>query len=236
MAVGINKFKGDGDVLALNELGASAEQATFTISAIEVAGGSALNGRYWTFSTDRNNYYVWYNVTDESAGPIDPAVAGAVGIPVSLTAATAASGGGIMSATLTQLSKLSEIGASVTASVLTIVNKEYGVVTPASAVGGSPFALGGSVAGVARDTIAAKHVIHTSAGLVEAIISESGSVWDLAASTYRVEDYNKGFGGSRLGVNAGIVGGAGDDPVKGDNLVLSASAPYADGSVISGVS
>ena len=67
-------------------------------------------------------------------------------------------------------------------------------------------------------------------------ISESGSVWDLAASTYRVEDYNKGFGGSRLEVMVNLFANANDTPEKADNLVLSASTPYADGSIVGGVS
>jgi len=60
MSVEMNKFKGDGDVLALNELGSSAEQASFVMSAVTTANGSSLNGRHWTFSTDRNDYYDQY--------------------------------------------------------------------------------------------------------------------------------------------------------------------------------
>ncbi len=239
MPTEMNKFKGDGDLLVLNPvLAASAEQASFSISAVTTADGSTLNGRHWTFSTDRHDYYVWYNVEGALAGPSDPAVAGAVGIPVTLTSAAAVDGASVMSATIGQLSKLSEIGASVTASALTVTVRLHGDVADAVAVGGSPFTVDIRASGIARVIIGSKFVIHTSAGLVESVIDEvSGSVFDIAsASTWRVEDINKGFGGSRLFFSANLTGAAADDPVKADNIAPNFAQREILGSNIHGVS
>ena len=254
--VDINRFKGDGDVLEMNPLGASAELASFNYTCTGASAdnaGSAANGTYWTFSTDRHDYYVWYNITGTaSSGTVlsvaDPVPSdGDVGIPVTMNVSSIQHSSQIVLATVAQLEKLSEL--TVTSSALgfrgTMVVHgavDVAVADDVAGISSSVFIVSlSNVVGVARATVAAKFVIHTAAsGLVEAVIGEDGVVYDIAGSTHRIEDYNKGFGGSRLGVQATLFGADGDDPVKTDNLVMSiggsgAVPAFAEGSTISGV-
>jgi hypothetical protein len=95
----ILRVPGDGDHLTLNEDGVTNTES-FRASAVAAAG---LTGDYWTFSTvdkskgtnglpSEKNYYVWYNVPNGGIAAQDPAVSGAIGIPVTVASSLSASG------------------------------------------------------------------------------------------------------------------------------------------------
>jgi hypothetical protein len=255
MPFDVNKFRGDGDSLLLDELGAAGAQAVFTVSCLGASAdgaGSAANGTYWTFSTDRHDYYVWYNVTGTASSgtvlsPSDPTPAGFVGIPVSIDVSNVQLASEVAEATVGALSRISEIAllasaASVGASTqFAVTIKEFGDVTDARASSTAAGDVSSSVivalsittSGVALHNIDAKHVIHASAGGIDSIIGQNGSVYNLEASTYRIVNINDGMqGGASSGT---ITAASAGDHVKSDNLVLTDSMRDAAGSSLGGV-
>jgi len=234
-------LKPDGDSVRLFD--SNTARAQFSVSSL--LSGSTLNGVSWTFSSDRNDYYVWYNVTDSAAGVQDPALAG-VGIPVSLTTAQTASGSVIMALTLLQLTKLSEISVSQTASALTITIKEPGDVTDAVA-GASPFGVNIGTSGVAAFDVDAKHLVRNAAGDVAGIIGQDGVAYDLHGSSggtsFDVRELNLVVPDDSVSNNWGTGSAV---VVKSDNLPLGsgtsvsslgggANAVLGNASTISGV-
>ncbi len=243
MTLEINQFRGDGDLVALEEIGVSVKSHFhFTsVGASAANAPSAANSTYWTFGTDRHEYYVWYNVTGTNLSVSDPTVVDHIGIPVTIDVSNMGFASGINTATVAALNKLSEIHVDAPAAdEFRVFMREFGSVTAALAT--SAFGVGGvsasvfitaasTVSGVANDTIDAKHVIFGSGGLVDSIIDQSGSVW-VVASTYRIIDLNQGM----LGGSSGSVSGSAVDAViKSDNLVLSAAQRTATGSNLGGV-
>lgn len=224
-----SKIRGDGDSVTL--WSQTTARAAFTVSSLP--SGSTLNGVSWTFSTDRNDYYVWYNVTDAAGGVSDPALPG-VGIPVSLTTAQTANGSVIMAQTLAQLTKLSEIGVTQTASALSIVVREPGDVTDAVAAA-SPFGVDITTSGIADVELDAKFVIHGSNGDLNYVEAQDGVVYNVQASAqHLVREMNLVVPPAAVGWGA-----ASQLTVKGDNRVygsgLAGSALLGNGSAISGV-
>ncbi len=243
MSYNINKFRGDGDEVALDQEGTSA-QARFNIScagASAANAASAINGTYWTFSTNRNDYYVWYNITGTaSAGTVlsvaDPTPeAGRIGIPISMTVAEVQESSTIAAATVAQLSKLSEVNAVASTLGFRVTMREFGPVGVAIVsstfvgTGVSPSVIlsgassGGTEAsnllGAVRPVVDVVKVILASNGLATAVIDAAGSVYDLDGSTYRVVDINKGMQGD--GSSFTIVASAGDTEVKSNNAVYT---------------
>jgi hypothetical protein len=205
-------LKSDGDSVVLFDQ--STARAAFTVSSL--LSGSTLNGVSWTFSTDRNDYYVWYNVTDSSGGVQDPALAG-VGIPVSLTTAQTASGSVIMVQTLAQLRKLSEISVSQTASALSIVVKKPGDVTDAVAAA-SPFSVNITTSGLPDFVVDAKHLVYNDQGVVAGIIGQDGVAYDVHASNiYLLRENNLFIADDSVSNNWGV---GSNLVVKADNLPL----------------
>ena len=175
----MTQLRSDGDVVTLDQSAISA-QAEFTVCCVDPQG-SVINGVSWTFCTSKNDYYVWYNITDAEAGVSDPALHPAVGIPVSLASANAEDGGSVMEATLLQINKLSEVTASVTGSSLTITEVEFGSVDPAAA-DGALFVTGGSVAGSVQVTVVTKFLDTMANGSLVNIIAENTSTYDISSS------------------------------------------------------
>jgi len=204
-------IRGDGDSLTLDVDGSSA-QAVFTVSCVGASAdnaASATNGTYWTFSTDRHEYYVWYNITGTaSSGTVlsvaDPTPTGLVGIPVSISVGAVASAHPIAHHTAVAINKLSELSvsstalASANASVQFIVTmREFGDVpdarassTAAGDISSSVFvALSITASGVARKDINVKFIETTAEGSLLNVIGGTGasagsaSTFDLTAST-----------------------------------------------------
>jgi len=213
----MSELRSDGDAITLDEIGVSL-QATFTVSAVD--SGSTMNGVSWTFSTDRNNYYVWYNVTDAALGVQDPGRHPAVGIPVSLTTVQAGSAVAIIALTAAQLGKLSEITVSAVAASVVITVKEFGPVADASA--SAPITIPASTLGVVRHTVATKflEVERADTGSVVNIIGEDGSSYSVANSAGQDFDLAKiNLVGSAALVTP-VLGASSLDPDKTDNRPL----------------
>jgi len=187
----MSRLRGDGDVVSLHKgTAASSIQAAFTVSVIDVPGGSAINGTYFTFSTDRNDYYVWFNVTDAAGAvgnPSDP-TPGGVGIPVSLTTAIASNAIQTASRIAVQLKKLSDISVAQAAASVVVTVTEFGDVTDAVGDDASSFLVTIDASGVARPEVTAKFLQRTVSGSVVAIVGEEGSTWNVANSAAQVYD------------------------------------------------
>ena len=125
-----NRLRGDGD--SLTAASAASAQEKFGVSGIPNSSANDLDGKSFTFSTDRNDYYVWYNQPGGDGTPADPALAG-VSLPV--TIATSALDSAITNATVAALGKLADIGVStVSASSFRVTVREFVPVTDAADV------------------------------------------------------------------------------------------------------
>jgi len=220
-----DRLRGDGDTVTMAS--ALSLQASFTVSSASAAG-STLNETSWTFSTDRNDYYVWYNQTGPNNSPADPALAG-VSIPVTIP--LGASAGLITDLTVAALVKLSgELGVvEDTPSSWIVTIREFADVTDAADVDtGFGFTINAS--GLSRPEINAERVILASGGNIHSLVNPDGSVFNLEGSTFVLREKNLfPITGSDL------VASAGDTPVNSDNLSLPASALGGLGSQIGGI-
>jgi len=240
----VNKFRGDGDIVDLEEIGVSVKSHFhFTsVGASAANAASTANGNYWTFGTDRHDYYVWYNVTGTNLSVSDPTVLGLIGVPVTVAVADMAFASEINDATVAALNKLSEIHVDAPAAdEFRVFMRAFGSVTAPLAT--SAFGVGGVsasvfitaasvVSGVANDTVDVKHVVLGSAGNVVSLIDQTGSVWNVEASTYRISEINKTVEAADQG---DIVASAGDTPTKSNNLVLSSDQRDSTASSLGGV-
>ena len=220
-----DRLRGDGDTVTMAS--ALSLQASFTVSAINAAG-SALNETNWTFSTDRNDYYVWYNQTGPDNTPVDPGLAG-VSIPVTIP--IGASAEDITDLTVAALAKLSgELGVvEATPISWTVTIREFADVTDATA-GDTGFTVTINASGLPRPEINAERVVLASGGNIHSLVNNEGSVFNLEGSTFVLREKNLfPITGSDL------VASAGDTPVKSDNLSLPASALGGLGSQIGGI-
>ena len=234
----ILRVPNDGDHLTLTEIGVSL-QAAFTASTLAAA---ALGGTFWTFSTvdksksfngasGEKNFYVWYNVptagVTPSTDPVAAQVAGAVGIPVTVASAAAATD--VRDATKAALAPLTnEIAVADSGAVagLLITQRFAGDVTDPDA-GTSGFTVVVTASGVARPEIDAKFTNRDVNGAIVSVEDPLGSTYDLSGSTYRVQP-SELFGGWNLfdqtfvvASGVGIVlGSAAAVAVKSDNRPL----------------
>lgn len=119
------------------------------VTTVDDVSGS-LGGTYFTFSTLASDgvtetlYYVWFN----TGSSVDPAVVGATGIPVSITADDSADAvASAVHAAITGIDAVTEVSAN----VVTITNTNAGSVTNASA-GTSGFSISVSTEGVTEVT------------------------------------------------------------------------------------
>ncbi len=229
----ILRVPGDGDHLTLNEESVSA-QAVFTVSAVDAT--NLVDGDFWTFSTvdksksfngasGEKNYYVWYNVPIAGVNSVDPAQDG-ISIPVTVASALPASG----VAAATQAALL-----PVTNEVVVVLEGATGIVVTQRFAGdvtdpadsGTGFTIVVDASGVARPEIDAKFSNRDANGAVVSVEDPLGSTYNLAASTYTIQN-SELFGGwnlfdqtiviaSGLGI---VVASAGAAVVKSDNRPL----------------
>jgi len=94
----------------------------------------SLSGKYWLlngsiYSSPLTEYYIWYNVNNEST---DPNVAGKTGVEVNITSNS--SDIEVANATLGKLNELASFDVTITGATLTITNTTSGDVTDASDV------------------------------------------------------------------------------------------------------
>lgn len=119
-----------------------------TITTVADSTGS-LNSTYWEFSAPNSDgtvvdYYVWYDV---SSGGTDPAVSGKTGVEVDI--ATDDTAPTVATATQAALDALSDVQASVSSDVVTMLNEYFGNVDAVADSSGAAtgFTFATSVAG-----------------------------------------------------------------------------------------
>jgi len=208
-----NRLRGDGDsVIAAS---AASAQEKFGVSAIPNSSANDLDGKSFTFSTDRNDYYVWYNQPGGDGTPADPTLAG-VSIPVTIISAAPSST--IVNATVAALSKLTDIGTSaVNVSGFRVTVREFVDVTDAVDVD-TGFTVTKITDGAVRAELDSKFLILGSSGNIESLIGQDGRLYELDTSTFSLAENNR-----FTIIGSGLVAAAGDTPVKADNLALSGS-------------
>jgi len=217
-------FRGDGDVVIVDIQAASGFQEVFTVSTLQETTANSANGLYWTFSTPKRNYHVWYNQPGKDGNPLDPGrpiVEGglalpSIGVPVTVASATPSST--LVINTVAALNRLGEIHASViNNSTLQVSVLDYGVATDA-ADGTMGITATVDTQGVNRSTMDVDWVVGCSGGGIGDLITEAGSVFDVHGSTYELRSLNSfPIDGS------GLVGAGADQSTKSDNRTLSAA-------------
>ena len=119
-------------------------QVLQVICTNEDAGGG-IGAEYWLMSTPVNDYYVWYDVDDDSE---DPAVSNRVGIEVDVDNHDSATA--VATATAAALTAVTGITATSSTNTVTVTNDGIGKVTDPS-VGTTPFTIDIEAAGSSGD-------------------------------------------------------------------------------------
>jgi len=237
MAKNDTTFRGDGDVVIVDIKAASSFQEVFTVSTLQETTANSANGLYWTFSTPKRNYHVWYNQPGKDGNPLDPArpiVEGgsaltSIGVPVTVACATPSST--LVINTIAALNRLGDVHASlVNNSTLQVSVLEFGsAIDVADGTMGIEITI--DVDGVDRSTIDVDWTINCSGRGVGDLINEAGVLHDIHGSTYELRSLN-GFTID----GSGITGPFPDSAIKADNRTLSAADLGGVGSQIGGVS
>ncbi|MBA7588219.1 hypothetical protein ES708_30271 [subsurface metagenome] len=90
---------------------------------------SSLGGKYWTLNSIDADYYVWYDVDNEST---DPEPEGKTGIEIDIISGESAAD--VASKTAAAINNLDDFGASSASAIVTVTNADVGAITDAADV------------------------------------------------------------------------------------------------------